>query len=197
LKRRSPRVDPGVRVRLYRGKTASGEALEVKSDEKGQFSLSLPDGDWCVVDGRREHLPGTKPPKGADPKCWAEAAAGCESALEDRVEAQGAADARAALRQALRLAVGLRWTQSAAAVVRRRRRKITWAENVPDSGTNSARMISATPSGPSFPRACRLGWLGRFDGFSHGAVLDLGDCRRSTACRWLGAAALQVRSSPA
>jgi hypothetical protein len=81
-----PRVDPGAHVRLYRGRNAKGEALEVKSDEKGQFSLTLPDGDWCVVDGRREHLPGTKPPAGADPKCWAEAAAGCDQIW--KIEAQ-------------------------------------------------------------------------------------------------------------
>ena len=72
------RADPGAHLRLYRGKVAQGEALEVKSDEKARFTLVLPPGEWCVVDGRRRILPGTKPAPGADPKCWAAAAVGCD-----------------------------------------------------------------------------------------------------------------------
>lgn len=73
------KVDPAVRVRLYKGKKAQGELLEVKSDDKGRFALSLQPGVWCVVDGRRLILPGTKPTPGADEKCWAAASVGCDS----------------------------------------------------------------------------------------------------------------------
>src|SRR5512141_1599456 len=72
------RVDPNVRLRLYKGRKAQGEALEVKSDEKGLFNLVLADGEWCVVDGRREIQPGSKPTPRADEKCWAAASVGCD-----------------------------------------------------------------------------------------------------------------------
>ena len=75
----TPKVDSGVRLRLYRGKAAQGEALEVKSDAKGRFELVLTAGDWCVVDGRRQIQPGSKPVTGADAKCWAAASVGCDA----------------------------------------------------------------------------------------------------------------------
>lgn len=75
----TPKLDPGAHLRLYRGRSAQGEALEVKSDAEGRFTLTLPAGDWCVVDGRRQILPGSKPIPGADVKCWASAALGCDA----------------------------------------------------------------------------------------------------------------------
>ncbi|MFT3842419.1 MAG: hypothetical protein QM723_35840 [Myxococcaceae bacterium] len=68
---------------VYRGETAEAETFTTfTTGDDGKYSVSLPDGKWCVIEATRRVRPGVPPEAGADAACWKAESKRCDLRFE-------------------------------------------------------------------------------------------------------------------